>query len=488
MAEVRAVFRKLVLGLFLMLTALPVLLKTIGNPAHKSYLLALLAAAFICGLFFFLAGHFSPLRKRINGLSPTRVCVLMSAVCLLLNGGFAFFFRPVQAADYRTFFQVARDLSEGMHPGMKDYVAMFPHILGYSAFLSVFLRVFGEHLAVAVVLNVLLTVASGIMLFAATRTLTDTFSAAAVYVLWILCPSKLFYNTMSLSEPYYTCLLAAFFLMAVCVSKRLTQQGRRIYGLLLTAAVLSGLLLALIQSARPIAAVPLLALGLWVLLLQERADLLKNWRQWGAFFLLMLLCYAAGKAGWTAYAAAQLEQTPPSVPGYNIYVGFNQETGGSYCNADMDLLQGRYFGECERNAVAAQQMMLEDAKTRIRAVGGSLPALMLAKLQTLMGHDEGGAYYAMESLSPRQYSLSCMVSNVWYYALCILSAAGALALWKRRESGPVLAVVLFVIGLILAQLLVEVAARYHYALIPMMLLVGAFALDSHRDAVPSGEV
>ena len=51
-----------------------------------------------------------------------------------------------------------------------------------------------------------------------------------------------------------------------------------------------------------------------------------------------------------------------------------------------------------------------------------------------------------------------------------------------------MAVVLFVIGLILAQLLVEVAARYHYALIPMMLLVGAFAIDSHRDSAPSGEV
>ena len=35
--------------------------------------------------------------------------------------------------------------------------------------------------------------------------------------------------------------------------------------------------------------------------------------------------------------------------------------------------------------------------------------------------------------------------------------------------------ILFAIGLILAQLLVEVAARYHYALIPLLLLVAGYA-------------
>ena len=73
---------------------------------------------------------------------------------------------------------------------------------------------------------------------------------------------------------------------------------------------------------------------------------------------------------WKTYASARLEQTPPSVPGYSIYVGFNPETQGSYADEDMELLQSRYFGEYNRNAEAAQQSMLESAKQRIRENGG----------------------------------------------------------------------------------------------------------------------
>ena len=41
--------------------------------------------------------------------------------------------------------------------------------------------------------------------------------------------------------------------------------------------------------------------------------------------------------------------------------------------------------------------------------------------------------------------------------------------------------ILFAIGLILAQLLVEVAARYHYVLIPILLLTAGFAFQRIRD-------
>ena len=88
---------------------------------------------------------------------------------------------------------------------------MFPHILGYASFLSLFLKLFGQNLAVAVALNVVLTTVSGIILFYMVLQRTDLYAAALAFVFWILCPSKLFYNTMSLSEPYYTCLLLLFF-------------------------------------------------------------------------------------------------------------------------------------------------------------------------------------------------------------------------------------------------------------------------------------
>ena len=467
--------------LFQLLLILPVGLQTVGNLSHKSYFLALLVSCVLFAGIWFSRRMWNELRDRMNGGNAISHGVILSILCLLVNGGFAFFFRPVQAADYRTFFQVAKDLSQGFHPGMKDYVAMFPHILGYASFLSLFLKLFGQSLAVAVSVNVVLTTLSGIILFHMVYRQMDLCSAAAVYFLWILCPSKLFYNTMTLSEPYYTFLILLFFLLLRQTEALTLKGGRdRFTGIVLLAAA-CGMILTLVQAARPIAAVPIIALALWCGFLMDGKTLRKHWKEWLLLGIVLIVAYGAGSRVWRAYATEQLEQTPPAVPGYNIYVGFNLESNGSYSDTDMDLLQSRYFGECERNAEAAQQKMLEDAKLRIENAKPVLIRLMLAKLKTLLGHDEGGVFYAMESLSNRQYRVCCVLSNIWYYLVVMFAFVGCLEIWRRGEKGSVLVCILFAIGLILAQLLVEVAARYHYVLIPVLLLTAGFAFQRIRD-------
>ena len=472
---VREAFRKIVLLIFLVLIILPVVFETVGNLSHKSYLLAFLASCFLFTAAWIRRGTLKRLRDRINGCRAASICLLLSVFCLLINGIFAFFFRPVQAADYRTFFRVAKDLSLGVHPGMKDYVAMFPHILGYASFLSLFLKLFGPHLAVAVALNVVLTTVSGMILFFMMLRKTDLYAATLTSLLWILCPSKMFYNTMSLSEPYYTCLLLLFFIAIQQMEAFLPKGGKGRFVKILAMAFVCGAILTLIQAARPIAVIPMIALALWCVFLMDWEMLRNHWKEWLLMALVLFLSYWGGKGLWYSYATDQLEQVPPSVPGYNIYVGFNLETNGSYSDTDMDLLQSRYFGEYERNAEAAQQSMLQDAKHRISEARPVMLRLMLIKLKTLLGHDEGGVFYAMESLSSGQYRICCILSNIWYYLIILYTVCGSITIWKRRENGSVLVCILFAIGLILAQLLVEVAARYHYALIPILLVVAGYA-------------
>ena len=464
--------KRFLLVLFILLITVPILLGTICNLSHKSYLAALAAAALLLGVVICFKKPLAALQLKLNKIKPIYICLGLSALCLVLNAAFAFYFRPLQAADYRTFFQVARDLSNGNHPGMKDYVAMFPHILGYAAFLSVFLRIFGQSLVVAVAVNIFLITISGALLFYLAREMTNTFSSACVFFLWAVCPSKMFYNTMSLSEPYYTCLLLLFFFLFSRTVKRVGEE-KTVWLPIALIALLCGGLLALVQSARPIAVIPVIAVIIWLLFLHDKNQIKRTWKVWILFIGVMILSFVGGEKAWKAYATEQLEQVPPSVPGYNIYVGFNPDTNGSYSDDDMTMFQNLYFGECERNAVAAQQLMLEAAKERVHSAGGGLPRLMLYKLKTLLSHDEGGAYYAMDSLTQRQYSLSCLISNVWYYLVCVMAMFGAVLLWSEQDRGVSMIVVLFTIGLILAQMLVEVAARYHYAVIPMLLMIAA---------------
>lgn len=474
----RRTFRRMVLLLSAFFPALAILLGTLGNREHKSYLVSFLAAVVLLAFLAFLFRKDLPFFEWLERQDPTAVCLLMSAFCLLLNGIWVFAFHPVQAPDYETFFRAASDLANGRPLSGKDYIAMFPHILGYAAFLSVFLRIFGESLMTAALVNVVLTTLSGIMLYLLSLKYFGRKAAFLLFLLWTVCPSKLLYNTMSLSEPFYTCLLLVFFLLVSIVAEICPGKGQ--IGLAAGAGLLSGLVLAMVNAARPIGIIPIIAFLLWLLFLSDWKEIRPRKKAILLYTCLLILSYSAAGGVWKAYASARLEQTPPSVPGYSIYVGFNPQTQGSYSDEDMDLLQSRYFGEYDRNAEAAQQSMLESAKQRITENKNGIPSLMVHKLKTLLGHDEGGAFYSRESLSDRAYSLCCVVSNLWYYLICILAAAGCVQRGKQPEGDCVLIAPLCLIGIVLAQLLVEVAARYHYCLIPMLLLMAAPVLQGRK--------
>ena len=478
----RLTLRRMVLFLSAFFPALAVFLGTVGNWQHKSYLAALLAAVLLFAFLALLCRKGLPFGTWLEAQNPVSACLLLSVFCLFLNGIWVFAFHPVQAPDYETFFQTAVDLANGCPLAGKDYIAMFPHILGYAAFLSVFLRLFGESLMTAALVNVLLTTLSGIMLYAVSLKYCGRKAAFLVYLLWAVCPSKLLYNTMSLSEPFYTCLLLLFFLL---VSKTVDADSadQRI-GRAALGGLLSGLALAMVNAARPIGIIPIIAFLLWLFFLSDWQSIRSRKKTVILFAFLLLLSYAVTGSIWKSYASARLEQMPPSVPGYSIYVGFNPRTQGSYADEDMDLLQSRYFGEYDRNAEAAQQSMLESAKLRIAENRKGIPSLMIHKLSTLLGHDEGGAFYSRESLSDRAYSLWCIAANIWYYLLCMLAVLGCVKMSKNPAGNGLLIVLLCLIGIVLAQLLVEVAARYHYCLIPMMLLMASPGLSFERKADP----
>ena len=472
---IRPILRRTVLIIAACLMLLGILLGTIGNLSHKSYLASFLIAGLLTGLFFWLQRKPRKYLKSVERQNPATICLLLTALCLLLNGTWVLAFHPVQAPDYQTFFQAASDLAAGRSLSGKDYISMFPHILGYAAFLSAFLRLFGERLVVAALINVVLTTLSGVLLYVLSLKFAGRKAAFLVFLVWTVCPSKLLYNAMSLSEPFYTCLLLFFFLL---VSETVDAcPGKKKAGFAVFTGLLSGLVLAMINAARPIGIIPIIAFLLWLLFLSDWQSLRNRKTTLVLYTCLLLLAYLATGSLWKSWAAAHLEQTPPSVPGYNIYVGFNPETQGSYADEDMDLLQSRYFGEYDRDAEKAQQSMLESAKKRITENKKSIPSLMIHKLGTLLGHDEGGAYYSRESLSGRAYSLWCIVSNIWYYLVVLLAVAGCLQKWKNPVGDSFLMIPLCLIGIILAQLLVEVAARYHYCLIPMMLLLAAPVLS-----------
>ena len=139
--------------------------------------------------------------------------------------------------------------------------------------------------------------------------------------------------------------------------------------------------------------------------------------------------------------------------------------------------------ECRKelgSAAAAQDRMLAYARDRVESGEIDFPALFANKLRVFLGNDEGGAYYSLAGLNPRQYTLLAMASNVFYYFLLLLALGGALNIWRDRNKRALLLAPMYVLGLTLAQMLVEVAGRYHYSIIPMLVICAAFSCGERR--------
>ena len=157
--------RRIVLAILLILLGTGIFVGTVGNLWHKSYLAALLLASFLFIVILILYRRNMLQYSWLEKQNPMKVCLLLALFNLLVNGIWVFTFQPIQAPDYQTFFEAASDLAVGRPLAGKDYIALFPHILGYAAFLSIFLRFFGESVLTAALLNVFLTVLSGIFLY-----------------------------------------------------------------------------------------------------------------------------------------------------------------------------------------------------------------------------------------------------------------------------------------------------------------------------------
>lgn len=451
----------------------------LGAFCSLSYMVAFALAVFCVTAICLIAKRLRGLDALLERLGAVKTGVILSVFCFVFNLAVILLYRIEPLVDYLTFWNSAVSLGTGEGLKGAHYLALFPHIVGYSTFLGSFIRLFGASPMLAPFVNLALTVISGVFIYILCLRWRGLKTAAAAGLLWALCPSKALFNAQVLSEPLYTCLILLFLLVVTELHRRLRGQRRELWVFALC-ALLCGLLLTAVNAARPIAAVPLIAFLIWVLVL--RSDELSDRRRWAAWALFaLLLCagYSMTSRLWQSHVEEVLGEEPAFNYGYSVCVGFNTDEEGSYGSysvADMERFQNYYFGE-GMSAPEAQEKMLEDAKARISSGNIDFPRLFANKIKTLLGNDEAGVYYLSSALSGTEYSVLAVLSNVYYYFIVLFALLGAFRLWKARYSGTALILPMFVLGLSLAHMLVEVAGRYHYSIIPMLIMLAAFAMD-----------
>ena len=151
------------LGILLLIMSAALLLTAVNGLTQHSYLIALLAGAVWAFILYRLCT-----RGKLRALASAntkRTALLLTLLCAAVNLAWVLAVRIEPFSDYETYWQTACALASGGEIDAPWYIAMYPHILGCSTFLSAFLKIFGEHVMVAAVINVILTCLSGLLIY-----------------------------------------------------------------------------------------------------------------------------------------------------------------------------------------------------------------------------------------------------------------------------------------------------------------------------------
>jgi hypothetical protein len=456
---------RLVYGAYFVFAALLVLYSFL-SPKMSHY------ADVLCGFVFLSPVGYMVLRKgaglltRANG---KRCFFVLLGACFCIKLIWVLRYKIMPEADYKTFFDTAALLSRNfvIHD---NYAALFPHIMGYSLFLSVFFKVLGAHYIIAPVLNVCLSALSMALIYYICAEVGGRGMAVTASLLWIISPSQTIYNMLTLSEPLYCTILLMCWAVILFIYKRFSEVNTKI---IILASILLAFLFTIFNMTRPIAPVAMIAFTLWLIFVDKTKGAVKK----AVLILTVFVCYAGFSVLGTQYINLRLGEQAAAVPGYSVYVGLNGASEGTW-NAQDSALLDHYSALYGGSAVKAQRQMLSDAVTKIKNGTVDIPRLLYNKYLIFMGDDSAAAYYARASLP--HWDLLSTACNIFYFFLIAVSVIGVLRAIEHRNRTPLVMICLYAPGLILAQMLVEVAIRYHYSIIPPILILASYGITGKK--------
>lgn len=480
MEKISDILKKIMLCILLGIILLAFALVIREGLSSPSYLAALVAGAMWAGaLLFFLRRREKLAKPEITAsIEAGKLALGIALFCFAVNLAWVLIIRIKPFSDYDKYWQVAISLATGREIEDAWYIAMYPHILGTASFLSVFVKLFGQSVLMVSIINVVLTTLSGLLIFCICLELADKETAALASLLWAVCPSKLMLNSLVFSEPLYTCLILLFMLLFMQLHRAVAARERELWECIVIGSLL-GFLLQCINIVRPIAVIILIALFIWFVML--RGEELKQWKIdlcWLFVLLPFLFMYFSFGNIWTDHVEKVVGMEPAAMPIYNIYVGFNEATQGQWSAEDMDLLFS-YLSQPGVTPSQAQESLIPLLRERMCS-GIDYLRLFGSKLMAFMGNDELGGYTYRYTRPELFVKLGMVICNVHYYGVMLLALLGLGRICTGKYRSSLLLMPLYVLGLTLAHMLVEVASRYHYSAIPMLIIFAALAL-SRRD-------
>ena len=387
--------------------------------------------------------------------------------------------------DFGTYFRLAECLAGGTEL-VKNSAHLFPHMLWFSAALSVPFRVFGASITVYQVCGLVLSAATALLVFGAVRTLRGTKAGLFAALIFALCPAAALYAPLCCGEHLALALLAlVIFLLA-----RFYKAGPASIPIMLLRGAVLGVCLLALELTRPVAIVPVIAIVLaW---LAANAKKRPGFGRALALLLALLVVLVGGRELSLRGAKSVLDKpVARSSTSFTLLAGSNAEYSGAWNSDDSALF---YSAVESGDYKAADSRIRSVVASRYKALGpvGTLKLFAEKTSITWGGQSAVLDYLAMYSarenalLSGKPLKAQAALCNGYFAALLLLFAAASALRVKNGGTAPELVCLLGVLGFACMFMLSEAAGRYSLIALPLLAACvpgGFFAkisLDKHR--------
>lgn len=406
------------------------------------------------------------------------------------------------ASDYETYYNIARLLMDDamMSPAAdayRKYIILYPHTIGLPLlFLRPVFSIFGVSVKAALYFNLACNMVAVLLAGHIGYRCGGRVCGLLALTVMSLWPSHILFSSMIATEPSFTMLL----LIAVELMLSVLDRGensaffQRPNQCLLLLPVL-GITLAVAGAIRPVAVIALVAYAM----VQMGTANPEIWRKpvdgaqyllckgWCCVLVVAVFYLMAGKiiSGTIENIVMEAPASGLTASGYNMMVGLNYESGGRWNEKDALFFDEQYAQLGSANA--AHAACAQEALRRIRQEPENVLDLLVSKFRDMWQTDDFGIDWNLlwleqqgrltEELTALLEGLRLPGRVAW---LCVLMYAliGAVQAWRktRMPRPELLLFILIFCGTALSHMLLETQVRYHYNVIPFLILLASMAV------------
>lgn len=412
------------------------------------------------------------------------ILLLAILIGLLLRLSFLFYeYKPV--SDPQTFYSTAVAMAENGGQLVSDpaidkgglntdeYYAIHPFLFVYTKLLSIAMEVFGGGYFAVLALNILFDTLGGFLIYSLLKRIAGDKRVAIVgAILWSLSPFNILFCGLSLPVVAVNSLIILCFLLSYLLIK-----NRKDVGKFLLLSLTLGAVISVTNTLRPIMAVYIIAIILVIV-----HQLLSRTMRLGvalAGVLVMLVPYFAVNKlhDYILTKSTGFETSIANSGGWNIFVGSNYDSLGRWSQADNDQ-KSEIFKEV-KSVDKAQAEYKSRGIDRWKERTVKQNAVLLFNKSIIMAGEQSNSAYNVDSISnfwPSKYMGGILTLFMALLIFLNLLFTHKFLNTNSKKASIIHAMMLFVIGVFLAQLLVEVSARYFLPLLPTMIVLASLSL------------